>query len=113
MDLVARARTFLASKGLKKGDRVALLAHNEIRWIAMDLAIIAEGLLVVPLYSRQEPAELVAMMKDCSPSLICCGDSELRDGIRQNWPDAPPQSLFHEIFSTPGEIKTSKAKLAD
>jgi long-chain acyl-CoA synthetase len=113
MDLVARARTFLASKGLKKGDRVALLAHNEIRWVAMDLAIIAEGLLVVPLYSRQAPAELVTMMKDCSPSLICCGDSELRDGIWQNWPDAPPQTLFHEIFSTPAEIKTSRAKLAE
>jgi long-chain acyl-CoA synthetase len=113
MDLVARARTFLASKGLKKGDRVALLAHNEIRWVAMDLAIIAEGLLVVPLYSRQAPSELVAMMKDCSPSLICCGDSELRDGIRQKWPDAPPQALFHEIFSTSGEIKTSRSKVAE
>jgi len=52
METVARARSFLASQGLKKGDRVALLAHNEIRWVAMDLAIIAEGLLVVPLYSR-------------------------------------------------------------
>ena len=47
----------------------------------MDLAIMAEGLIVVPLYARQAPAELVAMMKDCSPALICCGDAALRDGI--------------------------------
>ena len=47
----------------------------------------AEGLIVVPLYARQAAAELVAMMKDCSPALICCGDAVLRDGIVENWPD--------------------------
>jgi long-chain acyl-CoA synthetase len=96
---VAKARAFLRGKGLKRGDRCALLAHNSIEWVAMDLAIMAEGLIVVPLYARQASAELVAMMKDCSPALICCGDQALRDGILQNWAEAPPQVLFGEIFS--------------
>ena len=96
---VGQARSFLATRGLKKGDRCALLAHNGIAWVALDLAIMAEGVLVVPLYARQAPAELVAMMKDCSPALICCGDAGLRDGILQVWPEAPPQYLFEEIFS--------------
>ena len=82
-DLIGRARAFLASKGLKKGDRCVLLAPNSIRWVAMDLAIMAEGLIAVPLYARQAPAELVAMMKDCSPSLICCGTSDLRDSYHR------------------------------
>src|SRR6266704_1413518 len=97
-DLIANARVFLVSRSLRKGDRCALLAPNSIQWIAMDLAIMAEGLIVVPLYSRQAPAELIAMMKDCSPSLICCGDAILRDAIVQQWPEAPPQVLFNEIF---------------
>ncbi len=101
LQMIARARRFLSNKQLKKGDRVALLAHNSIQWVAMDLAIIAEELIVVPLYGRQAPAELVNMMKDCSPTLICCGDATLRDGITQNWSAAPPQHLFEEIFSTP------------
>src|SRR5580693_3247798 len=96
---IAMARSFLASRGLKNGDRCALLAHNCIRWVAMDLAIMAEGLIAVPLYARQAPAELVAMMKDCSPALVCCGDAALRDGIVQNWPDAPPQVLLDEVFA--------------
>jgi long-chain acyl-CoA synthetase len=95
---IAMARAFLASRGLKKGDRCALLAHNSIRWVAMDLAIMAEGLIVVPLYARQSPSELVAMMKDCSPALICCGDATLRDGIVEIWPEAPPQVLFEDVF---------------
>jgi len=95
---VAQCRTFLAARGLKKGDRCALLAANSIEWVAMDLAIMAEGLIVVPLYSRQAPAELASMMKDCSPSLICCGDAALRDAILQEWPELPVQVLFGEIF---------------
>src|ERR1700674_2178501 len=87
LGMIAKVRAFLSARGLKKGDRCALLAHNSVHWIAMDLAVMAEGMIVVPLYARQAPAELAAMMKDCSPALICCGDAALRDGIAQNWPE--------------------------
>ena len=99
LELIRRARTFIASKKLQKGERCGLLAANSIRWVAMDLALMAEGLIVVPLYSRQAPAELVAMMKDCTPALVCCGDVALRDAIAQSWAEAPPQFLFDEIFA--------------
>jgi long-chain acyl-CoA synthetase len=61
--------------------------------------MMAEGLIVVPLYARQAPAELIAMMKDCSPSLICCGDESLRAPIVEQWPSAPDQFLFDQIFA--------------
>ncbi len=96
---VAQARAFLAGRNLGKGDRCALLAPNGIDWVAMDLAIMAEGLIVVPLYSRQAAPELVTMMKDCSPSIIVCGDAALRDEVVANWPEAPPQFLFDEVFT--------------
>lgn len=102
---ISAARVFLSGHNLKPGDRVALLAANGIDWIAVNLAIMAEGLVVVPLYSRQAPGELVTMMKDSSPALICCGDKQLRESITQNWADAPPQALLSEIFvhsSPPG-----------
>ena len=98
LNRVAQARDFLVNKRLRRGDRVALLAANSIDWVAADLAIMAEGLIVVPLYSRQAATELVAMMKDCSPSLIICGDATLRDGILESWPEAPEQALFGEVF---------------
>jgi long-chain acyl-CoA synthetase len=95
------ARAYLRRLRLKKGDRCALLAHNSMQWVAMDLAIMAEGLTVVPLYARQAAAELVAMMQDCSPSLIACGERSLADSIVQAWPDAPPSFCFENVF-TPG-----------
>jgi long-chain acyl-CoA synthetase len=105
LDMVGKARTFFASKRLNKGDRCGLLAANSIRWVAVDLAAMAEGLIVVPLYFRQASSELVAMMKDSTPSLICCGDAMLREGILKTWPDAPEHFLFDEIFA---ETKTSE-----
>ncbi|MBI4458772.1 MAG: AMP-binding protein [Acidobacteria bacterium] len=107
---VETARVFLRQAGLRKGDRTVLLAPNGIRWAALDLAMMAEGLIVVPLYARQSPAELVAMMKDAAPALICCGDSSLRDSVSQLWPGSPPLALFDEIFADSGEAVSASAK---
>jgi len=93
------ARAYLRRLRLKKGDRCALLAHNSIQWVAMDLALIAEGLIAVPLYARQAAAELVAMMKDCGPAVIACGEQALAGAIGKEWPEAPPCFLFENVFS--------------
>jgi long-chain acyl-CoA synthetase len=117
-DLLAQiraARTFIRRSGLNKGDRVGLLAPNSIRWTALDLALTAEGVIVVPLYSRQAPNELVNMLKDCGAAMVCCGDEALRDGLAKNWPDAPPLKLFDEVFATEAsnEIADEPIKLDD
>ena len=98
-ELVTTAANFLQEAGIKKGERCALLAHNSVRWVALDLALIGRGIISVPLYARQAPNELVAMMEDCRPSLLCCGEESLRDAVTRAWPDAPRRVLFDEIFA--------------
>jgi long-chain acyl-CoA synthetase len=98
LDEVQLVRSFIRGAGLQPGDRCALLAPNSIRWAAFHLAIMAEGAIVVPLYSRQSPAELAAMMKDCQPRLIFVSDAALGEGMTQTWPDAPPRVLFDEVL---------------
>ena len=105
---VQTARAYLRRLRLKKGERCALLAHNSMQWVAMDLAIMAEGLTVVPLYARQAPAELVAMMKDCWPAFIACGEQSLADAILEAWPEAPPCFCFENVF-TAGREAADKA----
>ena len=65
LDWIGQARRRLREAGLRPGDRCGLLGPNSSRWVAMNLAIMAEGAMAVPLYSRQASDELVAMMKDC------------------------------------------------
>ena len=50
--LTADARAFIRAAGLARGDRCAIVAPNSIRWVALDLALMAEGIVTVPLYAR-------------------------------------------------------------
>ncbi len=93
------ARAFFRGTGLQKSDRCAVLAPNSIHWVAVDIALMAEGVIVVPLNTRQTPAELAAMMRDAGPRLICAGDSALAGAARAQWPEEPRIALFDEIFS--------------
>jgi long-chain acyl-CoA synthetase len=99
-EAVTQVRSVLQEAGLQRGDRCALLAPNSSTWVAMDLAIMAEGGIVVPLYARQAPAELATMMKDCAPKLLVCADEELKQLILSVWPNAPKTLLYSEVFSS-------------
>jgi long-chain acyl-CoA synthetase len=101
LERVSTARAFFAAEGVCKGDRCALLAPNSINWVALDLAAMASGIIVVPLYARQAPAELVAMMRDAQPAVVCCGDASLRGAVGSAWPGAPRTVLLEEIFAAP------------
>src|SRR5467141_203455 len=98
LDQIQLVRAFLRSSGIHSGDRCALLAPNSIRWAAFHLALMAEGVIVVPLYSRQAPAELAAMMRDSQPKLIFVGDAALAEGVARTWPEAPRRVLFDEVL---------------
>ena len=100
LDQIAHARASLHAAGLQAGDRCALLGPNSIRWAAIDLALMAEGLVVVPLYSRQAPAELFAMMKDCTPRLLIASDAATGESVAQVWPEAPPRATFDELLQS-------------
>jgi long-chain acyl-CoA synthetase len=96
---VRAARTYLRRAGVRPSDRCALLAPNSIRWAAVDLALMAERVIVVPLYSRQAPAELAAVLRDCQPRLVLCGDAALAQSIEGAWPAGPRRVLFDEVFA--------------
>jgi long-chain acyl-CoA synthetase len=109
LDQICHVRAYLRNAGLRPGDRCALLAPNSIRWVAFDLALMAEGLIVVPLYARQSPAELAAMMKDSAPKLLFASDPSLAELAMQAWTDgasrAPRRVLFDEILQQPASAQ--------
>src|SRR6202166_2556273 len=80
---VQRRRSYIRKFGLLPGDRCALLEANSIQWVAVDVALMAEGIIVVPLYSRQAAGELAAMMKDCSPCFLIVGGPDLGPTIER------------------------------
>ena len=109
LEQVQQVRAFLRSAGVQPGDRCALLAPNSIRWVAFDLALMAEGAVVVPMYSRQAPGELAAMMKDCQPRLLFVNDAGLGETVAQVWRETPPRVLLDQVLKG----NAPKTSLAD
>jgi long-chain acyl-CoA synthetase len=104
LGLIELARQWLRSADIPPGERCGLVATNSIHWIAVDLALMAEGVVVVPLYHRQTASELAAMLKDCQPRLVLVGDEALREALANAWPGLPKSVVLQEIFQVNGQV---------
>ncbi len=78
---VARVRNALADRGIQPGDRVGLLAPNSTDWAVMDIALLAHGAVVVPLYARQDPRQLAGMLRDAGAWLVIGADAQLAAAV--------------------------------
>ncbi len=114
LEQVQLVRAHLRRAGLQCGERCALLAPNSARWVAFNLAMLAEGVIVVPLYSRQAPAELAAMMKDSLPRFLFTSDVALGEAVAKvlppQWSSAKRLVLFDEVLQ---ETQTGEAPPLD
>jgi len=113
LEQVQRVRMHLRRAGLQPGERCALLAPNSARWVAFNLALLAEGVIVVPLYARQSPVELAAMMKDCLPRFLFTSDAALGEAVARElppqWSNARRLVLFEEALKDPAAEATLEA----
>jgi long-chain acyl-CoA synthetase len=103
LEQVAGVRARLRELGVQPGDRCALLGPNSIQWVAMDLGLMAEGAIVVPLYSRQAPGELAGMLRDSGARFLFVSDHALGDTLAKAWPKGPQQVLFAQMFGVPAD----------
>ncbi len=81
--LLGRAATFraaLRARDVEPGDRVVLVAANSAEWVALDLACLAEGVVLVPLDPRLPPAELSERIFDAEPAAVISDDALALEG---------------------------------
>jgi long-chain acyl-CoA synthetase len=100
---VARAAAGLLKKGIRQGDRVALLLGNRIEFVVILFAAARVGAIVVPLNIRSQKPELAYVLEHCAASLVV-HETELADRL----PESPPRIAiddFHVLLKTPrGEV---------
>jgi long-chain acyl-CoA synthetase len=63
---------WIAGNGFAPGARLALLADNHPRWVAVYLGIIASGRTVVPLDTALHADQLTKLLKDSGSSVLFC-----------------------------------------
>ncbi|MDJ0653753.1 MAG: AMP-binding protein [Xanthomonadales bacterium] len=68
-----QAAGLLQAKGVKAGDRVALLCRNRIEFFEILLACARLSAIMVPLNWRMPATELAGLMEDCAPALLLYG----------------------------------------
>jgi fatty-acyl-CoA synthase len=68
------ASIFTDELGLKRGERVAILAENSIEHFLLMFVAQKTGLIIVPLNYRLSALEINELLNDCTPSLLIVQD---------------------------------------
>ncbi|HEY8974185.1 MAG TPA: long-chain fatty acid--CoA ligase [Burkholderiaceae bacterium] len=90
-DAVRRISHLLASLRLEHGARVALLLPNGHRAACLDLAVLASGLVPVPLHALDNPASIAYILQDTAAQVLVVDSAAQWRAIRAL--GAPPGSL--------------------
>ena len=72
---VAQLANILIARGLKPGDRVAVLMLNGIETIEAYLAVLRTGAICVPLNFRLVASEVSDIVQDCEVRILICDDA--------------------------------------
>jgi long-chain acyl-CoA synthetase len=67
---VFRAASYLADRGVKKGDRIANLGRNCAQWAILDLACSAIGAIHAPIDTRYPVEWIERCLRDLQPALV-------------------------------------------
>lgn len=105
----AQVSAGLREKGLRRGDRIALLLGNRIEFVLSMLAAAQLGLVTVLLSTRQQKPEIAYVLADCGAKLLLF-EAALADRL----PDAGDvPDLIHRIAVDDDVMLSDFAVLAD
>lgn len=69
---------WLKTKGVRAGDKVALWAHNSVRWVASFWAVTGLGAILVPLLPDFSVEQVVNLLKHSGSKLLLVGEQVYR-----------------------------------
>ena len=72
-DRADRLAAALATRGLQPGDRIALLAQNELEYLEIQVASQRAGVVMVPVNFRLTAPEIGTILADCGARLLVHG----------------------------------------
>ena len=84
-----RLAAFFHRQGVSNGERIAIIAHNSLEWMAAHMACLFSGGVVVPLQPSLSPETLRFILQDCGASIVLVENLKQRQPIEQIWSDLP------------------------
>jgi len=109
---VDRFRGGLASLGITRGDKVALISNNRVEWAVAAYACLGLGAAFVPMYEAQTPKDWEFIANDCeAKAIICASDAitEKTKDLRKNLPSVKTIISFDPKTAVGDGVTTYKA----
>ncbi|HEX6323469.1 MAG TPA: AMP-binding protein [Vicinamibacterales bacterium] len=100
-EMAARAAGWLASRGIERGDRVAILAENSAHWCAAYLGVMRLGAIGVPFDTNYTADQVATLLADSGARLIFAS-AQFEEVARE----------AVEIAALKGEVAGLKAEVA-
>lgn len=106
-----RLANWLKTKGLSKGDRIAIMLDPSLEFYATLFGVIKAGYVAVPLFTAFGPDGLNTRLKDCEPVLVILdsGKSDLSSSINIETVIANDDFLSGLINFKPKFISTTQS----
>ncbi|MBL8957768.1 MAG: long-chain fatty acid--CoA ligase [Myxococcaceae bacterium] len=82
---IRRCALFLASAGLKPGDRAAIFAPNSVEWLSAALAIQSAGGVMVPIYPANTVPQAAYVANHCDAKVLFVDTPALLMRVFEAW----------------------------
>ena len=79
----------LRERGIRKGDRVVILAESGIEWVVADIAILTLGAVTVPIYPTLPASQIAPLLADSGSKGAFASTAELRGKLESARAGAP------------------------
>ena len=112
-DRVARAASVLAQRGIRRGDRVALLLGNRAEFPLAFLGAAWLGAICVPIGIREQKPGLEYILRHCGASMLVY-DAELAGRLPDGWfVESPRVTVDREEIIIVGELPGLEGDFVD
>jgi long-chain acyl-CoA synthetase len=91
-EMISRAENIalgLYALGLRKGDKVALLAANSPEWTLTDAGCQFAGIIDAPIYTTLAPNAVEYIIKDCGAKVFFLQNNECFERLKEILPECP------------------------
>lgn len=101
LETVRRVSAGLASRGIQRGDRVAILSENRPEWALADYGCLCSGVIVVPIYPTLTASQLAYILGDSEARLVFVSNEEQAEKVREAGAELPtmPQIVTFDATS--------------
>ncbi|MCU1658611.1 MAG: AMP-dependent synthetase, partial [Pseudonocardiales bacterium] len=100
--------------GVRRGDRVSVLAENDVRTFELHFACVRIGAIFAPLNWRLETGELIGILDDCQPVLLVHDDEHASTAVSLaadrrlpllSWGGPTPSSPYEQLIADAGFVR--------